>query len=398
MSDSGSPASVPSYSGFRSGPERSGTAEQHRLWSQSSSSQRGRLPSLRTRDLTLGGAFWKTKKTWEPNVHAVRKPKDELHTETPVAPKKEKRERDGRRKENRGGRKARPQVIQSHSIFEQCPGVSNYKTGRHGARGLPNATTSPVCRPVKKEGMTSTEDEDHLLSKLQRDDFIVDPELRNDSQLKPIALPLYQCSSFSKAPTLSTTTRQDDLPLITAPSCGADGKAGLLTDWQKCEQLSLVKMLRELSVAGGEELFFMQFPDCLPGRSSAPKVDLDHGSASEELSKKEGKSAHQVPSAHIPVFLRESGNMDSSLVLSQFPEGFLGKLQIRKSGKVELKLGDIILDVSEGAAFSFLQQLVSVHLSGGRSGNMMVLGNVHHKLVLSPDFQSLLRQAAAQQP
>lgn len=47
--------------------------------------------------------------------------------------------------------------------------------------------------------------------------------------------------------------------------------------------------------------------------------------------------------------------MDSSLVLSQFPEGFLGKLQIRKSGKVELKLGDIILDVSEGAAFSFLQ-------------------------------------------
>ncbi|MEQ2305568.1 hypothetical protein AMECASPLE_039220 [Ameca splendens] len=88
--------------------------------------------------------------------------------------------------------------------------------------------------------------------------------------------------------------------------------------------------------------------------------------------------------------------MDSFLVFSQFPEGLLGKLQIRKSGKVELR--DIILDVSEGAAFSFLQQLVSVHLSGGRSGHMMVLGNVHHKLVLSPDFQSLLRQKAAQQP
>lgn len=45
-------------------------------------------------------------------------------------------------------------------------------------------------------------------------------------------------------------------------------------------------------------------------------------------------------------------------VLSQFPEGFLGKLQIRKSGKVELKLGDIVMDVSEGAAFSFLQVLL----------------------------------------
>lgn len=46
---------------------------------------------------------------------------------------------------------------------------------------------------------------------------------------------------------------------------------------------------------------------------------------------------------------------DGSTVLSQFPEGFLGKLQIRKSGKVELRLGDIVMDVSEGAAFSFLQ-------------------------------------------
>lgn len=42
-------------------------------------------------------------------------------------------------------------------------------------------------------------------------------------------------------------------------------------------------------------------------------------------------------------------------VLSEVPEGLLGKLQIRKSGKVELKLGDIVMDVSEGAAFSFLQ-------------------------------------------
>ncbi|XP_054877216.1 DNA-directed RNA polymerase III subunit RPC4-like isoform X2 [Poeciliopsis prolifica] len=386
MSDSGNPAGVPSCSGFRSGPERTGGAEQSRVWGLSSTGQRGRLSSLRTRDLTLGGAFRKTK-TWEPNVHAVRKPKDELQTENPAAPKKEKRERDAKRKESRGGRKARPQVIQSHSIFEQCPGVSNYRTGRHGARGLQSSSTSPVCRPVKKEGRNSMEDEDHLLSKLQRDDFIVDPELRNDAHLNPIALPLYQSSSVSRRPRSSTATRQVDLPVLTAPHCGADGKAGLLTDWQKSEQLSLVKMLQELSVSGGEELFFMQFPDCLPGRHSAPKAGLHHGGSTGKPSKTDAKSAQQ-----------ESGNMDGSLVLSEFPEGFLGKLQIRKSGKVELKLGDVILDVSEGAAFSFLQQLVSVRLSGGRTGNMTVLGNVRHKLVLSPDFQSLLRQADAEQP
>uniref|UniRef100_A0A3B5MFZ8 Uncharacterized protein n=1 Tax=Xiphophorus couchianus TaxID=32473 RepID=A0A3B5MFZ8_9TELE len=115
MSDSGNPASIPSCSGFRSGPERTGSAEQSRVWSLSSSSQRGRLPSLRTRDLTLGGAVRKTKPLFDPATFP------RLQAENPVAPKKEKRERDAKRKESRGGRKARPQVIQSHSIFEQCP-------------------------------------------------------------------------------------------------------------------------------------------------------------------------------------------------------------------------------------------------------------------------------------
>ena len=54
---------------------------------------------------------------------------------------------------------------------------------------------------------------------------------------------------------------------------------------------------------------------------------------------------------------QEAAGKDGCPVLSQLPEGFLGKLQIRRSGKVELKLGQIVMDVSEGAAFSFLQVL-----------------------------------------
>lgn len=110
-----------------------------------------------------------------------------------------------------------------------------------------------------------------------------------------------KCDSKASSPYLLLTlvhyilsAGQDDLPVLTAPHCGADGKAALLTDWQKSEQLSLVKMLQELSVSGGEELFFMQFPDCLPGRHSAPKADLHHGGASGKPSKTDAKSAQQV--------------------------------------------------------------------------------------------------------
>jgi len=106
-------------------------------------------------------------KTFEPNVHAVRKSKDEwvdenlpasgslrlkrrtrcavsaesvcgdykygvrflprLKEEIHVAPKRERRQR--RRRANRGGRRERPPTIQSHSIFEQGPADSVRRAG-----------------------------------------------------------------------------------------------------------------------------------------------------------------------------------------------------------------------------------------------------------------------------
>lgn len=43
------------------------------------------------------------------------------------------------------------------------------------------------------------------------------------------------------------------------------------------------------------------------------------------------------------------------------------------------------------------QQLVSVNLADGKTGDMMVLGNIQHKLVLSPNFQTLLEESTQQQ-
>ncbi|XP_031729774.1 DNA-directed RNA polymerase III subunit RPC4 isoform X2 [Anarrhichthys ocellatus] len=416
MTDSGDAACVPG-----SGTGLSFTAGRGlpgRVRSLSSPAQPGRLTSLRTRDLTLGGVFKKTKKTFEPNVHAVRKSKDELKEEIHSAPKKERRQREERRRENRGRRRERPQTIQSHSIFEQGPADTVRKTGAQlllllsfpflisfehahqrsvtealqvhflpclcsgwrGATDLQDSTTSPVCKLVKKERKDSEEEDDEILNKLQRDDFIDDPGLRNDVRLKPIQLPLCH--------TLTASTACPENPPPFRPSGHSR------TERPKPEQPSVVELLQDLSLSGREELFFMQLPDSMPGRESAQKVDPSLGSSAEKAASKEGKPEDKRP-AHLQA--HEAAAKEGCPVLSQLPEGFLGKLQIRKSGKVELKLGHIVMDVSEGAAFSFLQQLVSVRLSDGRTGDMMVLGNVHHKLVLSPDFQALLRQAAAQQ-
>ncbi|XP_053269372.1 DNA-directed RNA polymerase III subunit RPC4 isoform X3 [Pleuronectes platessa] len=350
----------------------------------------GRLTSLRTRDLTLGGAF-KKPKTFEPNVNAVRKNKDELKEKINVVPKKERKERNERKgvRENRGKRRERPQTIQSHSIFDQGFADTVCKTGWRGATAPLDSTTSPVCKLVKKEKKPSEEEEDEILSKLQRDDFIDDPDLRNDANLKPIQLPLYESSSFN-------TTCPENPPLYKHPVCGTEGRVShSRTELPKQEQPSLVELLQDLRLSGKEEFFFMQLPDCMPGHTSEQKAAPPVRPTAEKGARKEGRPVVDKRPTHPQA--QQALRKEGCPVLSQLPEGFLGKLQIRKSGKVELKMGDIVMDVSEGAAFSFLQQLVSVHLSDGKNGDMMVLGNVHQKLVLSPDFHNLLSQASTQQ-
>lgn len=383
MTDQGDAGSVPGSSGLSSGSGlnfKAGREFPGRVRGLPSAAPPGRLTSLRTRDLTLGGAIKKPKKIFEPNIHTVRKSKDELKGELRAPPKKERRDRDERRRENRGRRRERPQTIQSHSIFEQGPADTIRKTGWRGAADTYNSSSSSVCKQVKKEKTEAEEDEDEILSKLQRDDFIDDPGLKNDVRLKPIQLPLSQ--------SVRSTTCSDNPPLFRPPSCGAHSRAGFIAaELPKQEQPPLAELLQDLSLSGKEELFFMQLPDCMPGKVPGQKVDPALGSTVEKPAKKEDKR-HACLQAH------EAAGKEGCPVLSQLPEGFLGKLQIRRSGKVELKLGDVVMDVSEGAAFSFLQQLVSVRLSEGRTGDMMVLGNVNHKLVLSPDFQALLRQAS----
>ncbi|XP_030019224.1 DNA-directed RNA polymerase III subunit RPC4-like isoform X1 [Sphaeramia orbicularis] len=348
----------------------------------------GRLPSLRTRDMTLGGAYKKPKKTFEPNVHAVRKSKDELKGKIQTASKPQRTEREEKKREKREKRvrrRERPPTIQSHSIFEQGPADSSRRPGCRGVTDVRDSTSSSVCKLVKKE---SEEDEEEILNKLHRDDFIDDLDLENRSKLKPIQLPL--CRSVAmKSPGLSRSScvygsvvcGPENPPPLRPQSTGGPGPAVCGRTEPRPPQPSLVDLLQELSLSGSEELFFMQLPDCMPFRTKKET----HKEMHKERRTEDKRPGHEVVAK------------EACPVLSQFPEGFLGKLQIRRSGSVVLKVGEVVMDVSEGAAFSFLQQLVSVRLSDGQTGDMMVLGNVRHKLVLSPDFHTFLQQTAAQQ-
>ncbi|KAJ2961684.1 hypothetical protein NQZ79_g2969 [Umbelopsis isabellina] len=75
--------------------------------------------------------------------------------------------------------------------------------------------------------------------------------------------------------------------------------------------------------------------------------------------------------------------------LAHLPDGQIGTLQVYKSGKVKLKIGDILMDLDTGMLAGFLQDLVIVET--GNKPHVCQLGAIKSKFVATPDLSDLLK-------
>ncbi|KAM6191308.1 DNA-directed RNA polymerase III subunit RPC4 isoform 1-T1 [Sarcoramphus papa] len=355
----------------------------------------GRLPSIRSRDLTLGGV---KKKTFTPNIIS-RKIKEEPREDVSV--KKEKKERDrDRQRDGHGRGRGRPEVIQSHSIFEQGPAEMMKKKAGSWDKMVDMSDFGPShIINIKKEKRETDEETKQILRMLQKDDFLDDPGLKNDIRNKPVQLPLAHSGWLFKEevaaeqedaqpwlPGLKEEKMELDLPAVKVKEepCDEDpqpepaqtkGPPGFPRD------VSVAELLQRLSLSAEEELLFLQLPDTLPGQPPTQ----DTKPIKTELQNEEGQVVVVKQEKS-----QEVKQAENTCTLADLPEGQVGKLLIRKSGKVQLVLGKVTLDVTMGTPCSFLQELVSVGIGDNRTGEMIVLGHVKHKLVCSPDFEALL--------
>ncbi|XP_006028967.1 DNA-directed RNA polymerase III subunit RPC4 isoform X2 [Alligator sinensis] len=360
----------------------------------------GRLPSIRSRDLTLGGV---KKKTFTPNIIS-RKIKEEPKEDVSI--KKEKKERDrDRQRDGHGRGRGRPEVIQSHSIFEQGPAEMMKKKAGTWDKTMDLSDFGPShIINIKKEKRETDEETKQILRMLEKDDFLDDPGLKNDIRNKPVQLPLANSGWLFKEdsdeqedtkPWGSSTKEEKmevDVPAVKVkeePQDEEDSKGALppaLPANTKAppgypQDVSLAELLQSLSLSKEDELLFLQLPDTLPGQP--PSQDT-----------KPIKTEVQTEDGQVMVVKQEKSQeakqAENICTLADLPEGQVGKLLIRRSGKVQLVLGQVTLDVTMGTPCSFLQELVSVGIGDGRTGEMIVLGHVKHKLVCSPDFEALL--------
>ncbi|KAL4623086.1 DNA-directed RNA polymerase III subunit RPC4 [Arapaima gigas] len=362
----------------------------------------GRLPSIRSRDLTLGGV---RKKTFAPNIIG-RKIKEEQKPDS--GPRREKKEASrGRQRDGRGRGRGRPEVIQSHSIFEQGPaeGMMKKRGGWDGERETPNTGPSPIIN-IKKEKRETEEETKEILRMLERDNFLDDPNLHSDLKSCPVQLPL-AVSGWTFKEELSEDTQKGSLKLKSikkeeevdgmeveeeATRVKPKDEPPLVQEVKKGERSfkppplpepqPLPELLEAFSRCKEEELFFVQLPDTLPGQpptteSRPVKMEVQSADGQSMLLKTENSQEEQ---------------QEDNCCLKNLHEGPVGRLLVRKSGRVQLVLGQITLDLTLGTSCSFLQAM-SVSTEG-RTGDLTVLGHVKHKLVCSPDFQALVENRA----
>lgn len=368
---------------------------------QSASPSPGRLPSLRpARDLTLGAASGITpaKRTFTPNIPTRRikqEPRDEPHL-TPERSGGQRRQRgEGRgrgRGEGRGrgrGERNKPTIVQSSSIFSMGVGpmekqrvgssIPSYGSSSGGGRSVSSFT-------VKKESADGDNDEEskRVLKMLQTSGDIEDDDMENETGIMPVQLPFShialkakekQAESASMEADIKVKSEPMDIDLVDAEQVKSAEtiKKPIKQEAVKKEVMvekTLSNLLSTQSLAG-EQLLFFQFPDVLPVKTDESPMPVDKEASAEQTASEEKPKEQK------------------KLSLKDASEGYIGKLQLLRSGKARLLLGDVSLDVTTGTPCGFLQDVVSVHTEDNRS-EMICLGHVKHRMICTPDFEHLL--------
>uniref|UniRef100_A0A0E0K0A9 DNA-directed RNA polymerase III subunit RPC4 n=1 Tax=Oryza punctata TaxID=4537 RepID=A0A0E0K0A9_ORYPU len=73
--------------------------------------------------------------------------------------------------------------------------------------------------------------------------------------------------------------------------------------------------------------------------------------------------------------------------LEELPGGLMGKILVYNSGKLKMKLGDALFDVSAGMKCEFLQEVVAINT---REKHFCSLGKIRKRLIVTPDIDYLL--------
>ena len=346
-----------------------------------SSALRG-APKLPTGSKNILGDSDKKKK-FTPNLNVQRK-----EAPKPVVAKDASSSNDQnsgwKRPTSKPGRPERPKpnLIQvSGAVFSEGVGSDSNVKKSWGSRSSSSDRDSKKAMERPKMNLNAVYDkveEEKKLKELLRDDFIDDLKT---GHLVPVQLPMISTGKvFEDVKVKADPDKPDEITRSVKSkktnvildsdddedeaAMGAYTRSSTETKNEKDEKSDLT--IKDLISDQRGELLFFQLPDHLPNQTNV---------------KQEEKSKN---------------------VLSGLPEGYLGKLQIRKSGKAQLWINSTVFDIEVGTQVGFLQELCVVNANPTLSnefqkGTMTNLGRVRNRVVTSPAWKELFGAQALDQ-
>ncbi|XP_012058357.1 PREDICTED: DNA-directed RNA polymerase III subunit RPC4 [Atta cephalotes] len=322
-----------------------------------------RLP----RDLTLGGNIKveKPKKVYTPNLNVQRNKKKDgpvISVKTDlVKPKNSDRGRERGRGDRGRGRGDKGNVIQSVGIWSEGIYVTPTARKSEGFRAS-SSTVSAAKYLEKPKTSTIKAEEDRRLKNLLRDDFIDDaPDI--DEKMCPLTLPRIKKDIHDTI----DNDKIDKKPVISENGEIINEEK---SRYDRKEELTISQIIENKA----NSYTLIQFPESLPGL----------GSIREEAKSKQSNNLNT----------RSDNKAKTELcTLNNLRNGLLGKLEILKSGKARLRLGEMSFFVDIGVQQRFQQDLLAVKIDASQTGDLVNLGSVNNKLICSPDFESVLENS-----
>lgn len=348
-----------------------------------------RLPSFKQpRDLKLTQfsnplAEARTKKVFVPNLNVQRKKQNDSQ-EVSAESSNEKRDRNRREERQR----QKKHFVQGQGIFSEglAPQMKRFSSGGRysyessGGGGGGGGSGSIIPKPKLKLNepiKVDQNEEDLIMKELMREDFIDDPGFLPDLDDSPVNLPLRKMEDLKvkdpkeETPKLKAAetgqvngVRIKQEPTVPQPQVCNDEKPIDISDFRTYSAAEILH-----NQAQDNNFIFFQIPNSIP-RLKVP-----------EMAKTNKKSQKDE---------EEEGFERCSL--RSLPPGQIGTLQILRSGRARLLLGDVKLKIESGTQVAFQKELVSVDLNANeKTGNIIHVGNLTTRILVTPDWETLIK-------
>ncbi|RLM64265.1 hypothetical protein C2845_PM16G06070 [Panicum miliaceum] len=139
------------------------------------------------------------------------------------------------------------------------------------------------------------------------------------------------------------------------------------------------------------------------GESSASRAQDAELTAAEELGLMDRSDESQLLLVQLPCSLplpmqpqsvsepnKGSKETGEGMKLKELPAGYMGKILVYRSGKVKMKIGDTLFDVSSGSDCKFVQEVAAINT---REKHCCTVGEISKRAVITPNIGCLLGSA-----